>query len=219
METQATEAFDFHTSTQHKNFLSNLRKMFSYVGATAGNYRDLLAVMGATLEDQKSLAETGLITEPIDKYAYKIVAALRDGDEDVIREFVSAIGGSHANPDNCDFQRGFLVQWIFAGGSLFGIVTDHLRVLGLPSVTITLLNRGERLCTLVENSFAPQVTYLNCAGLATLMRASAVMAQAPYSFTVRLKDIIEQTRAEWNDDFTVSLNDVIDRTPDELNGD
>ena len=90
-----TPDFEHHTETQRMNFISNLRKMFSYVGSTAKNYSELLNVMGASLEDQQSLAEAILVPTAIRDYADKIVAALQSGDEDVIREFISAIAGTH----------------------------------------------------------------------------------------------------------------------------
>jgi hypothetical protein len=46
----------------------------------------------------------------------------------------------------------------------------------------------------------PPITYPRQFGLATLMRASAVRMQAPFSFTVSIKDIITQTSYEWNGD-------------------
>ncbi len=195
----ANQAPNFHVPTQRMNFISNLRKMFSYVGSTAKNYSELLNVMGASLEDQQSLAEAILVPTAIRDYADKIVAALQSGDEDVIREFISAIGGTHAVPDTPYSQQGFLVHWSFQGGSMFGIVTERLRLCtdGV-CVSVTLLNRGEHLRTLIEDSFTPPITYPRQFGLAALMRASAVMMQAPFSFTVGIKDIITQTSYEWN---------------------
>lgn len=196
MEDQAP---NFHVPTQRMNFISNLRKMFSYVGSTAKNYSELLNVMGASLEDQQSLAEAILVPTAIRDYADKIVAALQSGDEDVIREFISAIGGTHAVPDIPYSQPGFLVHWSFQGGSMFGIVTERIRLrTDGVFVSVTLLNRGEHLRTLVEDSFTPPITYPRQFGLAALMRASAVMMQAPFSFTVGIKDIIKQTSYEWN---------------------
>ena len=197
-----TPNFEHHTETQRLNFIRNLRKMFSYVGSTAKNYSELLNVMGASLEDQQSFADRLLVPPAISDYADKIVAALQAGDEDVIREFISAIGGTHAVPDTPYSQQGFLVQWNFQGGSssMFGIVTERLRLrTDGVCVSVTLLNRGEHLRTLVGDSFTPDVTYPRQFGLATLMRASAVMMQAPFSFTVGIKDIITQTSYEWND--------------------
>jgi hypothetical protein len=197
-----TPNFEHHTETQRMNFISNLRKMFSYVGSTAKNYSELLKVMGASLEDQQSFADTLLVPPAISDYADKIVAALQAGDEDVIREFISAIGGTHAVPDTPYSQQGFLVQWSPQGGSsMFGIVTERLRLCtdGVY-VSVTLLNRGEHLCTLVGDSFTPPITYPRQFGLAALMRASAVRMQAPFSFTVSIKDIITQTSYEWNGD-------------------
>ncbi len=194
-----TPDFEHHTETQRMNFISNLRKMFSYVGSTAKNYSELLKVMGASLEDQQSLAEAILVPTAIRDYADKIVAALQAGDEDVIREFISAIGGTHAVPDTPYSQQGFLVHWSFRGGSMFGIVTERLRLrTDGVCVSVTLLNRGEHLRTLVGDSFTPDVTYPRQFGLAALMRASAVMMQAPFSFTVSIEDIITQTSYEWN---------------------
>ena len=198
-----TPDFEHHTETQRMNFISNLRKMFSYVGSTAKNYSELLKVMGASLEDQQSFADTLLVPPAISDYADKIVAALQSGDEDVIREFISAIGGTHAVPDTPYSQQGFLVQWNFKGGSgsMFGIVTERLRLrTDGVCVSVTLLNRGEHLRTLVGDSFTPPITYPRQFGLAALMRASAVMMQAPFSFTVGIKDIITQTSYEWNGD-------------------
>ena len=198
-----TPNFEHHTETQRMNFISNLRKMFSYVGSTAKNYSELLNVMGASLEDQQLLAEAILVPPAISDYADKIVAALQAGDEDVIREFISAIGGTHAVPDTPYSQQGFLVQWNFQGGSssMFGIVTERLRLrTDGVCVSVTLLNRGEHLRTLIGDSFTPPITYPQQFGLATLMRASAVMMQAPFSFTVGIKDIITQTSYEWNGD-------------------
>ena len=195
-----TPNFEHHTETQRLNFIRNLRKMFSYVGSTAKNYSELLKVMGASLEDQQSFADRLLVPPAISDYADKIVAALQAGDEDVIREFISAIGGTYAVPDTPYSQQGFLVQWNFQGGSMFGIVTERLRLrTDGVCVSVTLLNRGEHLRTLVGDSFTPDVTYPRQFGLATLMRASAVMMQAPFSFTVGTKDIITQTSYEWND--------------------
>ncbi len=195
----ANQAPNFHVPTQRMNFISNLRKRFSYVGSTAKNYSELLNVMGASLEDQQSLAEAILVPTAIRDYADKIVAALQSGDEDVIREFISAIGGTHAVPDTPYSQQGFLLHWSFQGGSMFGIVTERLRLCtdGV-CVSVTLLNRGEHLRTLIEDSFTPPITYPRQFGLAALMRASAVMMQAPFSFTVGIKDIITQTSYEWN---------------------
>ena len=198
-----TPNFEHHTETQRLNFIRNLRKMFSYVGSTAKNYSELLNVMGASLEDQQSFADRLLVPPAISDYADKIVAALQAGDEDVIREFISAIGGTHAVPDTPYSQQGFLVQWNFqgGGGSMFGIVTERLRLrTDGVCVSVTLLNRGEHLRTLVGDSFTPDVTYPRQFGLAALMRASAVMMQAPFSFTVGIKDIITQTSYEWNRD-------------------
>ena len=196
-----TPNFEHHTETQRLNFIRNLRKMFSYVGSTAKNYSELLNVMGASLEDQQSFADRLLVPPAISDYADKIVAALQAGDEDVIREFISAIGGTHAVPDTPYSQQGFLVQWSFKGSSMFGIVTERLRLrTDGVCVSVTLLNRGEHLRTLVGDSFTPDVTYPRQFGLATLMRASAVMMQAPFSFTVGIKDIITQTSYEWNGD-------------------
>ena len=196
-----TPDFEHHTETQRMNFISNLRKMFSYVGSTAKNYSELLNVMGASLEDQQSFAEAILVPPAISDYADKIVAALQSGDEDVIREFISAIGGTHAVPDTPYSQQGFLVHWKFQGGSMFGIVTERLRLrTDGVCVAVTLLNRGEHLRTLVGDSFTPPITYPQQFGLAALMRASAVMMQAPFSFTVGIKDIITQTSYEWNED-------------------
>ena len=210
-----TPNFEHHTETQRLNFIRNLRKMFSYVGSTAKNYSELLKVMGASLEDQqsfadallvpledqRSFADTLLVPPAISDYADKIVAALQAGDGDVICEFISAIGGTHAVPDTPYSQQGFLVQWNFqGGGSMFGIVTERLRLrTDGVCVSVTLLNRGEHLRTLIGDSFIPDVTYPRQFGLATLMRASAVMMQAPFSFTVGTKDIITQTSYEWND--------------------
>ena len=195
-----TPNFEHHTETQRLNFTRNLRKMFSYVGSTATNYSELLNVMGASLEDQQSFADRLLVPPAISDYADKIVAALQAGDEDVIREFISAIGGTHAVPDTPYSQQGFLVQWSFKGSSMFGIVTERLRLrTDGVCVSVTLLNRGEHLRTLVGDSFTPDVTYPRQFGLAALMRASAVMMQAPFSFTVGIKDIITQTSYEWND--------------------
>ena len=197
-----TPDFEYHTETQRMNFIRNLRKMFSYVGSTAKNYSELLNVMGASLEDQQSFADTLLVPPAISDYADKIVAALQAGDEDVIREFISAIGGAHAVPDTPYSQQGFLVQWNFQGGgrsSMFGIVTERIRLrTDGVCVSVTLLNRGEHLRTLIGDSFTPDVTYPRQFGLAALMRASAVMMQAPFSFTVGIKDIITQTSYEWN---------------------
>ena len=197
-----TPNFEHHTETQRLNFIRNLRKMFSYVGSTAKNYSELLNVMGASLEDQQSFADRLLVPPAISDYADKIVAALQAGDEYVIREFISAIGGTHAVPDTPYSQQGFLVQWNFQGGSssMFGIVTERLRLRtdGI-CVSVTLLNRGEDLRTLIGDSFTPPITYPQQFGLTTLMRASAVMMQAPFSFTVGIKDIITQTSYEWND--------------------
>jgi len=198
-----TPNFEHHTETQRLNFIRNLRKMFSYVGSTAKNYSELLNVMGASLEDQQLFADRLLVPPAISDYADKIVAALQAGDEDVIREFISAIGGTHAVPDTPYSQQGFLVQWNFQGGSssMFGIVTERLRLrTDGVCVSVTLLNRGEHLRTLVGDSFTPDVTYPRQFGLAALMRASAVMMQAPFSFTVGIKDIITQTSYEWNGD-------------------
>ena len=196
-----TPNFEHHTETQRMNFIRNLRKMFSYVGSTAKNYSVLLNVMGASLEDQQSFADTLLVPPAISDYADKIVAALQAGDEDVICEFISAIGGTHAVPDTPYSQQGFLVQWNFQGGSMFGIVTERLRLrTDGVCVSVTLLNRGEHLRTLIGDSFTPDVTYPRQFGLAALMRASAVMMQAPFSFTVGIKDIITQTSYEWNGD-------------------
>ena len=196
-----TPNFEHHTETQRLNFIRNLRKMFSYVGSTAKNYSELLNVMGASLEDQQSFADRLLVPPAISDYADKIVAALQAGDEDVIREFISAIGGTHAVPDTPYSQQGFLVQWSFKGSSMFGIVTERLRLrTDGVCVSVTLLNRGEHLRTLVGDSFTPDVTYPRQFGLAALMRASAVMMQAPFSFTVGIKDIITQTSYEWNRD-------------------
>ena len=196
-----TPNFEHHTETQRLNFIRNLRKMFSYVGSTAKNYSELLNVMGASLEDQQSFADRLLVPPAISDYADKIVAALQAGDEDVIREFISAIGGTYAVPDTPYSQQGFLVQWNFQGGSMFGIVTERLRLrTDCVFVSVTLLNRGEHLRTLIGDSFTPDVTYPRQFGLATLMRASAVMMQAPFSFTVGTKDIITQTSYEWNVD-------------------
>ena len=198
-----TPNFEHHTETQRLNFIRNLRKMFSYVGSTAKNYSELLNVMGASLEDQQSFADRLLVPPAISDYADKIVAALQAGDEDVIREFISAIGGTYAVPDTPYSQQGFLVQWNFQGGSssMFGIVTERIRLrTDGVYVSVTLLNRGEHLRTLIGDSFTPDVTYPRQFGLATLMRASAVMMQAPFSFTVGTKDIITQTSYEWNVD-------------------
>ena len=196
-----TPDFEHHTETQRMNFISNLRKMFSYVGSTAKNYSELLKVMGASLEDQQSFAEAILVPPAISDYADKIVAALQAGDGDVICEFISAIGGTHAVPDTPYSQQGFLVHWKFQGGSMFGIVTERLRLrTDCVCVSVTLLNRGEHLRTLVGDSFTPPITYPQQFGLAALMRASAVMMQAPFSFTVGIKDIITQTSYEWNED-------------------
>lgn len=198
-----TPDFEHHTETQRMNFISNLRKMFSYVGSTAKNYSELLKVMGASLEDQQSFADTLLVPPAISDYADKIVAALQAGDGDVICEFISAIGGTHAVPDIPYSQPGFLVQWNFQGGSssMFGIVTERIRLrTDGVCVSVTLLNRGEHLRTLVGDSFTPPITYPRQFGLAALMRASAVMMQAPFSFTVGIKDIITQTSYEWNGD-------------------
>ena len=123
-----TPNFEHHTETQRLNFIRNLRKMFSYVGSTAKNYSELLNVMGASLEDQQSFADRLLVPPAISDYADKIVAALQAGDEYVIREFISAIGGTHAVPDTPYSQQGFLVQWSFKGSSMFGIVTERLRL-------------------------------------------------------------------------------------------
>ena len=198
-----TPDFEHHTETQRLNFIRNLRKMFSYVGSTAKNYSELLKVMGASLEDQQSFADTLLVPPAISDYADKIVAALQAGDGDVICEFISAIGGTHAVPDTPYSQQGFLVQWNFQGGSssMFGIVTERLRLrTDGVCVSVTLLNRGEHLRTLIGDSFTPSITYPRQFGLAALMRASAVMMQAPFSFTVGIKDIITQTSYEWNGD-------------------
>ena len=56
------------------NFLTNLRKMFKYVGATAGNYSGLLKLMEATREDQQALVK-GSVSDSIRKYVELDAAA------------------------------------------------------------------------------------------------------------------------------------------------
>lgn len=181
------------------NFLTNLMKMFKYVGATAGNYSSLLKLMEATQEDQQALVN-GSVSDSIRKYAENIAAALHAGDAAVINEFISAIGGTHDTPSDDTSPQDFIVSWQIAGGSTLGVVTRYqILAIGAQDYSIALLNNGEYLRMLSDVDHTPAITYPKDAGLATLMRASAILMGSHFKFNVSIEDIIRQTRYDWND--------------------
>ena len=181
------------------NFLTNLLEMFKYVGATAGNYSGLLKLMEATREDQQALVN-GHVADSIRKYAEKIAAALHAGDAAVINEFISAIGGTHDTPAEGTSPQDFIVSWQIAGGSTLGVVTRYqILAIGAQDYSIALLNNGEYLRMLSDVDHTPAITYPKETGLATLMRASAILMGSHFKFNVSIEDIIKQTRYDWND--------------------
>lgn len=181
------------------NFLTNLMEMFKYVGATAGNYSSLLKLMEATREDQQAVVN-GHASDSILKYAENIAAALHAGDAAVINEFISAIGGTHDTPSDDTSPQDFIVSWQIAGGSALGVVTRYqILAIGAQDYSIALLNNGEYLRMLSDVDHTPAITYPKDAGLATLMRASAILMGSHFKFNVSIEDIIRQTRYDWND--------------------
>ena len=181
------------------NFLTNLLEMFKYVGATAGNYSGLLKLMEATREDQQALVK-GSVSDSIRKYAENIAAALHAGDAAVINEFISAIGGTHDTPAEGTSPQDFIVSWQIAGGSTLGVVTRYqILAIGARDYSLALLNNGEYLRMLSDVDHTPAITYPKEAGLATLMRASAILMGSHFKFNVSIEDIIKQTRYDWND--------------------
>ena len=141
------------------HFLTNLREMFKYVGATAGNYSRLLKLMEATLEDQQALVK-GSVSDSIRKYAENIAAALHSYDEAVIKEFISAIGGTHDTPSDGTSPQDFIVSWQIAGGSVLGVVTNYqILAIGAQDYSIALLNNGEYLRMLSDVGHTPAITY------------------------------------------------------------
>ena len=182
------------------NFLPNLMEMFKYVGATAGNYSRLLKLMEATREDQQALVK-GSVADSIRKYAENIAAALHAGDEAVINEFISAIGGTHDTPTDATSPQDFIMSWQIAGGSVLGVVTNYqILAIGAQHYAIALLNHGEYLRMVSDlDYYKPALTYPQEVGLATLMRASAILTGSHFKFNVSIADIIQQTRYEWND--------------------
>ena len=181
------------------NFLTNLMEMFKYVGATAGNYSSLLKLMEATQEDQQALVK-GSVSDSIRKYAENIAAALHAGDAAVINEFISAIGGTHDTPAEGTSPQDFIVSWQIAGGSTLGVVTRYqILAIGARDYSLALLNNGEYLRMLSDVDHTPAITYPKEAGLATLMRASAILMGSHFKFNVSIEDIIKQTRYDWND--------------------
>lgn len=181
------------------NFLTNLMEMFKYVGATAGNYSSLLKLMEATQEDQQALVN-GSVSDSIRKYAENIAAALHAGDAAVINEFISAIGGTHDTPSDDTSPQDFIVSWQIAGGSALGVVTRYqILAIGARDYSLALLNNGEYLRMLSDVDHTPAITYPKDAGLATLMRASAILMGSHFKFNVSIEDIIRQTRYDWND--------------------
>lgn len=180
------------------NFLTNLLEMFKYVGATAGNYSGLLELMEATREDQQALVN-GYASYSIREYAEKIAAALHSYDDAVIKEFISAIGGTHDTPADGTSPQDFIVSWQIAGGSALGVVTRYqILAIGAQDYSIELLNNGEYLRMLSDVDHTPAITYPKEAGLATLMRASAILMGSHFKFNVSIEDIIRQTRYEWD---------------------
>ncbi len=173
--------------------------MFKYVGATAGNYSRLLELMGATREDQQALVK-GSVADSIRKYAENIAAALHAGDEAVINEFISAIGGTHDTPSKGTSPQDFIMSWQIAGGSVLGVVTNYqILAIGAQNYAIALLNHEEYLLMVSDVYHPPALTYPQEFGLATLMRASAIRMGSHFKFNVSIEDIIKQTRYDWND--------------------
>lgn len=182
----------------YSNFLTNLLEMFKYVGATSGNYSGLLKLMEATREDQQALVKCA-VSDSIRKYAANIAAALYAGDAAVINEFISAIGGTHDTPSDDTSPQNFIVAWQIAGGSVLGVVTNYqILAIGAQDYSIALLNHGEYLRMLSDVDYKPALTYPQEVGLATLMRASAILRGSHFKFNVSIEDIIRQTRYEWD---------------------